>query len=130
MWRLLAFILICALFLVFVVLNLENTSDVSFGFRTFNDIPVFLTAFSAFLIGMLFATPFVLSFGRKKKKASQSPSYASYAEGEKQTAQKKTSGSKKKKAPSNTDRIERDQVLPADPSLDEIKKESSPYGID
>ena len=131
MWRLIAFILICALFLVFVVLNLEHTSDVSLGFRTFNEIPVFLTAFSAFVLGMLFATPFVLSFGRKNRKSSRTPyNTPPSVMGEKPSAgQKKSSGSKKKKDFSEA-RGERDQILSVDPSLGEIKKENSPYGID
>ena len=73
MWRLLSFILICALFLAFVTLNLENKSDISFGFHTFYEIPVFLTAFSAFVLGMLFATPLALFLGRRRKKYSPAP---------------------------------------------------------
>jgi len=124
MWRLIAFILICAIFLAFVVLNLEHKSDVSFGFHTFNEIPVFLTAFASFVFGMLFAIPFVLSFGRKQKKAP--PPHYPGAEGEKQSTGKKKPQGSKKKEPSTTDRIEKDPV----PPIDEVKKENSPYGID
>ena len=132
MWRLVAFILICALFLVFVVLNLEHTSDVSFGFRTFYDIPVFLTAFSAFVIGMLFAIPFVLSFGKKHKKSPPSPCYeASHTGGEKQAAvQKKPPRFKKKKDTPGTDPVKREHILSPDTTADAVKKEKSPYGID
>jgi len=129
MWRLIAFILICAIFLAFVALNLENKSDVSFGFRTFTEIPVFFTAFASFVFGMLFAIPFVLSFGRKRKKPP--PHDHLLAEEERQAASPGISGPKggksaRKKPPSNTGKAERD---PASPS-DEVKKESSPYGID
>jgi len=125
MWRLIAFILICAIFLVFVVLNLENSSDVSLGFRTFADIPVFLTAFSAFVLGMLFAIPFVLSFGKRRKKPSQPtpcPDYAS-TEGGKQVLSPRKSPGAKKKDSAGSDSI--DKAVPM-----EVKKEDSPYGID
>lgn len=68
MRRLLSFIVICALFLVFVVLNLGNTGTVSLGFRELSNIPVFLIAFSSFVLGMLFAVPFVLSLNNKRQK--------------------------------------------------------------
>jgi uncharacterized integral membrane protein len=66
MGRLIGFILIFALFLTFIVLNLDNKCDVSFGFKIAKDIPVFITAFVAFFFGMLCAVPFVMSFKRKK----------------------------------------------------------------
>jgi uncharacterized integral membrane protein len=66
MGRLIGFILIFAFFLTFIVLNLDNKCDVSFGFRVAKDLPVFITAFAAFFLGMLCAVPFVLSFKRKK----------------------------------------------------------------
>jgi len=98
MWRLVVFILMCALFLGFVVQNLGNTSDISLGPWEFNEIPVFLTAFSSFLLGMVFATPFVLFFGKKRKKPSQDAYPHAPAGGEKQAAgPKKWWASKKKK---------------------------------
>ena len=112
------FIILCALFLFFVGLNLEHTSDVSFGFHTFADIPVFLVAFSSFVIGMLFAIPFVISFGKRKKKSA------------------KTSDT-----PSITDRANKEsehliygdsvnEESRSETKKDGIKKENSPYGID
>jgi len=68
MWRLIGFIVIFAVFLAFIVFNLENKSDVSFGFYSFQDIPVFLTAFTSFVVGMIFAVPFILSFRKKRNK--------------------------------------------------------------
>ena len=81
MKRLVVIILIFALFIAFIVFNLENKSDVSFGFKTFEQIPVFLTAFSSFALGMLFALPFTISldlkrwgFGKKNKAPDASDS--------------------------------------------------------
>jgi uncharacterized integral membrane protein len=67
-WRLIGFIIIFGIFLVFIVFNLGNKCDISFGFRTFPDVPVYLTVFSAFIVGMFSAMPFIISFRAKKKK--------------------------------------------------------------
>ena len=134
MWRLLAFILLCVFFLVFIVFNLENKTDVSFGFWTFSGIPIFLTAFSSFVLGMLFAVPFVLSFGKKRKKPSQgkqdpagsgSDSHPSLEEN-RTFGLKKWWGSKNKNGPSDTDKTGKDAASP----MTEVKKESSHYGVD
>jgi len=125
MWRLIAFILVCALFLVFIVFNLDNKTDVSFGFRTFDEIPVFLTAFTAFVIGMLFATPFAFSFGKKRKKAAQD-SPAPPEGGKQPTGLRKFWKGKSKKTPLNTDKTGRDVAG----STDQVNKENNPYEID
>ncbi|MDR1566764.1 MAG: hypothetical protein LBS48_05720 [Treponema sp.] len=74
MGRLIGFILIFAVFLTFIVLNLDNKCDVSLGFRTIREIPVFITVFVSFFLGMFCAVPFVISFGRKKSPAKGVPS--------------------------------------------------------
>jgi uncharacterized integral membrane protein len=66
-WRLIGFILLFGIFLVFIAFNLGNKCDINFGFRVFNEVPVFLTAFSSFALGMLCALPFIFSIRRKKK---------------------------------------------------------------
>jgi hypothetical protein len=104
MMRLFLFILIFAIFLAFIALNLgdDHACSVSLGFRTFENVPVFFSSLLSFALGMMFTLPLVLSFGRKRKKAESSRG--------------------KKKQPS---------LEPAQsPEIDEIKKESSPYGID
>ena len=100
MKRLLVFILIFAIFLCFIVLNLENKSDVSLGFRIFNDIPVFISTLFAFALGMLVAIPLAFSMG-KGRKTPPPPKPSKKAE--------------KAGTPS---------------VVDEIKKEKSSYGID
>ena len=73
-WRLIEFILIFAIFLVFIGFNLGNTCDISFGFKTISHVPVFLTAFSSFFLGMLCAVPFIISARtRRKNKAADEP---------------------------------------------------------
>ena len=67
MIRIIVFILIFAIFLAFIVFNLDNKCNVSLGFTSFSDIPVFLTAFFSFVLGMFFTIPLMLSRGRRKK---------------------------------------------------------------
>jgi uncharacterized integral membrane protein len=66
-WRLIGFILLFGIFLVFIAFNLENSCDINFGFRVFSEVPVFLTVFSSFILGMFCAIPFVFSLRRRKK---------------------------------------------------------------
>jgi uncharacterized integral membrane protein len=66
-WRLIGFILVFAVLLVFITLNLGNTCDISFGFKTITDAPVFLTIFCAFALGLLCAIPLSISLGLRKK---------------------------------------------------------------
>jgi len=67
MIRIVIFILIFAIFLAFIVFNLDNKCNVSLGLVTFKEIPVFLAAFFSFLLGMAFTIPLMLSRGRIKK---------------------------------------------------------------
>lgn len=102
MKRLAAFIVVFLVFLGFIALNLQNKCDVSFGFRTFSEVPIFLTALCSFVLGMVFTLPMALSsLGRQKKKLT---------------------------SPRPPKKGGKDAVPP--PALDEIKKEESPYGID
>jgi uncharacterized integral membrane protein len=68
MIKLISFIIVFTLFLVFITLNLGHNSDISFGFHTFYDIPVFLSVLASFSLGMLFAIPLAISINWKKKK--------------------------------------------------------------
>ena len=101
MIRLIFFIIIFAIFLGFIVLNLEHKTDISFGFITFEEIPVFLSILASFALGMLFAIPLAFSLSRKKKKKAEIQQ-ANDVKKEKKEAEAK----------------------------DKIKKEVSPYGID
>jgi uncharacterized integral membrane protein len=136
MWRLIVFIVIFALFLAFIVFNLDNRSDVSFGFTTFGEIPVFLTAFSSFMLGMLFCIPFFLSIKKKRKNDSHEPSHDQIPISEKTNAPapKKSWGFKNKKSKPDTGKVDKaessSQSRTNNETRDEIKKEISPYGID
>jgi len=102
MIRVIVFILVFVFFLAFIVLNLNNKCDVSFGFTTIKDFPIFISVLSSFVLGMLVTIPMMLFRKRDKQKPliDENP---------------KPVPSKKAKLKS----------LP-----DDIKKEDSPYGID
>jgi uncharacterized integral membrane protein len=85
-WRLIEFIILFALFLFFIVFNLENKCSISFGFRRIENAPVYLTAFTSFIFGMLCAMPFIIS-ARARKKAKKT-------EGENSQTPKKPRGKK------------------------------------
>jgi len=117
MSRLILIIVILSLFLAFIVLNMDNNCDISFGVKKFSDIPVFVLALSSFVLGMVFALPFGLSlFRRLKKDAKTEPHTAK----EPKAGKKKLWGKNK-----NKDKDSSDAAL-----VEEIKKDSSPYGID
>jgi uncharacterized integral membrane protein len=122
MWRLIAFILIFALFLAFIVFNLENKCDISFGFKTLSEVPVFLTAFTSFALGLLSAVPFVVGRNRKKTSGSDfidSPPPPSVEPGEAANpVPKKRRGSKAPEA----NKIERDESFRL---VDELMKENN-----
>ena len=124
MKHLLFFILIFAIFLGFIVLNLENKCDVSLGFIAFADIPVFVSALFSFALGILVMLPFAFSIGRARKKrleAARAESaqiegpHASQPTEEKPSLRKKLFSRKK------------DDVSTGQ---DKTKKEAGPYGID
>ena len=69
-WRLIGFILVFGIFLVFVAFNLGNTCDINFGFTSFTDVPVFFTVFSSLILGMLCSLPFMLGIRSKRKNKS------------------------------------------------------------
>jgi len=113
MARLISIIIILAIFLAFIVLNMNNRCDISFGPEslTFRDIPVFISVLFAFLLGMLFALPFGFSLSRKMKKNTKAEAPAD--------GKKKRWGKDKNKGADDTPAV-----------VEEIGKDSGPYGID
>ena len=71
-WKLIGFILILGIVVVFIGFNIENKSDISFGFAVLENVPIFISLFTAFLLGAVVALPFAISKA-KKIKASSSP---------------------------------------------------------
>ncbi|MDR1238526.1 MAG: hypothetical protein LBK27_00270 [Treponema sp.] len=70
-WRLIGFIILFGIFLVFIGFNLENRCDISFVFHVFPQVPVFLTAFFSFVVGMLCTLPFAVAIRKKRKNKAE-----------------------------------------------------------
>ena len=71
-WRMIGFIILFGILLVFIGLNLENRCDVSFGFTTIKAVPIYLTVFSAFVLGLLCTIPLMVSLRIRRGKPSGS----------------------------------------------------------
>jgi uncharacterized integral membrane protein len=68
-WRLLGFIILCGIFLIFIGFNQDNPCTIWFGVEI-KDVPIYLPVFTAFVLGMLCSIPFIVSLRRKKEKAA------------------------------------------------------------
>ena len=55
------FIIVLLLFALFASFNINNSINISLGFKTFENVPVFLFALFSFLIGFIFTVPFFIS---------------------------------------------------------------------
>ncbi|MDR0503916.1 MAG: hypothetical protein LBH16_11415 [Treponema sp.] len=66
-WRLVIFIILLTPFLIFIAFNLNNRCDISFGFTVFKEVPVFITIFCSFVLGMVFTLPLIFTAGRKRR---------------------------------------------------------------
>jgi len=105
--RLIGTLAVLVVLLFFIGFNVENTCDLSLGFHTFKNVPVFLTVFASFILGTFFSLPFF--FFRKRPKKAKSA-----GAGEKQL--------KDNKSP-------KEEGSEAGEVVAEAPKES-PYGID
>ena len=65
-WRLIVIIIILGILMGFIGLNLTNTCDISLGFKVFYRVPVYLTVFASFILGMIISLPFMIFGGHKK----------------------------------------------------------------
>jgi uncharacterized integral membrane protein len=66
-WRLIFVVILMGIVLFFVGFNIENRADVSFGFHTFTQVPIFISLFVAFLAGVIVMLPFTFGFRHKRK---------------------------------------------------------------
>jgi uncharacterized integral membrane protein len=69
-WRLIGIVLLFVVFLLFIGLNLENRCDIRYWFSEgakIAQVPVFITAFSSFVLGMFLSIPFIVTIRLKKK---------------------------------------------------------------
>jgi uncharacterized integral membrane protein len=70
-WRLIVVIAIFAVFLAFITFNLENRCDINFWFNMgIKDVPVFLTIFTSFALGLFCTLPITLFYRKKHREIS------------------------------------------------------------
>jgi uncharacterized integral membrane protein len=67
-FKLIVFLVILGIVVFFIGFNLSNVSDISFGFHVFTDVPIFISLFIAFAVGIIIMIPFTFSRGKKRKK--------------------------------------------------------------
>mgnify|MGYP006305854057 CR=1 FL=1 len=81
-WKMIFFLVILAFVVFFAGFNITNVSDISFGFYTIEDVPIFISLFIAFIVGALVMIPFVARSrgAAKEKKKPQDNSQASGVE--------------------------------------------------
>lgn len=65
-WKLVGFIVCLILGTCFAGFNLENSCNISFGFKTFQNVPIFFSLIVAFALGVIVTLPFTVI---KKKSA-------------------------------------------------------------
>jgi uncharacterized integral membrane protein len=90
LWRLISLITILVVLLAFIGFNLTNTCNISFGFTVMDNVPVYVTVFASFVLGMLVSVPFLVSFAVRKK----SPKDPKFPKASKIPNQKEDSGDK------------------------------------
>ena len=73
-WRLIKFIIIFAILLIFILFNYQNKCDINFGFFKIEEAPVFLTVFISFFIGLLCIFPYIFKNNKKKKNGAPAES--------------------------------------------------------
>ncbi|MBT3274000.1 MAG: hypothetical protein HN368_12660 [Spirochaetales bacterium] len=72
-WKMVFFLIVLALVVFFAGFNISNVSDISFGFYTVQNVPIFISLFVAFLVGTLVMLPFVTGKKQTKKKIGKAP---------------------------------------------------------
>lgn len=67
-WKLVLFLILMVFFVVFAGFNLENKTSISFGFTVINDVPIFISLFFAFVLGVIVSVPVFLVQNKKRRK--------------------------------------------------------------
>lgn len=70
-WRLIKLVVILLFAIVFAAFNIDNRCGVSLVFVNFQNVPVFVTMFVSFCIGIIFVLPFTIGRDSAVKKAQE-----------------------------------------------------------
>jgi uncharacterized integral membrane protein len=121
-WKLIVFFIFLLIFVLFAAFNIKNVSDISLGFRTFEDIPIFISLFVAFLLGGFVVLPFAVIGRRRKQKKQKS----SEPPAPKKGGQSEKSGpSGKDRKPFHEENSSREGISFDDTSSDNIKDDTT-----
>lgn len=99
-WKLVFYLIVLAIILIFVGLNLGNTADISLGFVEFEQVPVFMGLFVAFFLGVAVAIPISMSSSSRKTRARSEKHFE-----RQQMRQEKKNRKKKSKAAGEPPRL-------------------------
>lgn len=70
-WRLIKLVLILLFAIVFAAFNIDNRCGVSLIFVSFQNVPVFVTMFVSFCVGIIFVLPFTIGRDSAVRKAQE-----------------------------------------------------------
>lgn len=73
-WRMIRFLIIMAVVILFIGLNSGHTSDISFWFgskASFKDVPIFISLFGAYVLGAVSVIPFAINRSISKFKKNK-----------------------------------------------------------
>ena len=68
-WKYVGFLICLVILSIFIVFNVKNTCDISFGFYTLKSVPIFLSLLVSFCLGVFTTLPLV--FFTKQKKSNR-----------------------------------------------------------
>jgi uncharacterized integral membrane protein len=71
-WKTILIILLASVFVLFIALNIDNTTKISFIFFTVDAVPIYLTVFISMLLGALFMVPVMLKRRRNGNETKDS----------------------------------------------------------
>ena len=77
-YRLIIAIVIFAVFMVFITFNLDNRCDINFGITKIEGVPVFITVFISFILGLFCTLPIAIHAMKKFRKHRNSNSEKTY----------------------------------------------------
>lgn len=97
--KLIVFLISMSIFVIFTGLNVNNKADISFGFAVIKNVPIFITIFFAFLMGVLAVSPFFLTqkFKIRKKLYDQAEQEMQEIEADKAVQEAGSEGKETKK---------------------------------
>ena len=99
-FKLIGFIFTLFLIITFIGVNLGNSSDIRIWFGDkglLKDVPIFVSFFVMYVIGVLSVVPFLVSWGMKRKSAARKKDSDSDKAEEKEKKNVRVLGSKKQK---------------------------------